>query len=64
MIEVILSKDDEDRLNALFDLHSERRMVAESCDVSSKERAMAFREVTAVMRQIEDMVPPATVPWR
>jgi hypothetical protein len=64
MIEVILSRDDEDRLKALFDLLSERRMIAESCDVGSKERAMAFREVTAVMRQIEDIVPPATAPWR
>ena len=62
MIEVLLSEDDESRLASLFETLSLRKESAEACKVGTKERALAYREVTAVMRQIEDIVPPATSP--
>lgn len=63
MIEVVLTPDDEADLARLFEELAKRRKLAESLEVGTKERALAFRSVTAVMREIEAIVPPATEPW-
>jgi ABC-type multidrug transport system fused ATPase/permease subunit len=60
MIEVFLSEDEEAKLAELFAALGEIRARAETCNVGTKERALAFREVTAIMRQIERIVPPET----
>ena len=62
MTEVFLTQDDEARLADLFEKLAERRSAAESCEVGSKERVMAWREVVAIMRQIENIIPLATEP--
>ena len=64
MIEVSLNEDDEKELATLFEELAKRRKVAESLEVGTRDRALAFRSATAVMRQIEAIVPPATEPLR
>jgi hypothetical protein len=63
MTKIFLTKDDEARLADLFEKLLERRSAAESCEVGSKERAMAWREVAVIMRQIVEIIPLATEPW-
>ncbi|HUX04684.1 MAG TPA: hypothetical protein VMV53_07270 [Acidimicrobiales bacterium] len=47
MIVVTLTDADEAKLAKLFNELAERRRVAEELKIGSRERALAFREVTA-----------------